>query len=37
MRAFARMPEGRRDFYLYSLLREEWVDSRPTPEGPATG
>lgn len=24
MRAFARMPEGRRDFYLYGLLREEW-------------
>jgi ribosomal-protein-alanine N-acetyltransferase len=24
MRAFARMPEGRRDFYLYSILREEW-------------
>ncbi|MGI8609711.1 MAG: GNAT family N-acetyltransferase [Candidatus Dormibacteria bacterium] len=24
MRAFARMPEGRRDFYLYSLLRDEW-------------
>ena len=24
MRAFARMPSGRRDFYLYSLLREEW-------------
>jgi len=24
MRAFARMPEGRRDFYLYGLLRDEW-------------
>jgi RimJ/RimL family protein N-acetyltransferase len=24
LRAFARMPEGRRDFYLYSLLAEEW-------------
>jgi RimJ/RimL family protein N-acetyltransferase len=25
MRAFARMPEGRRDFYLYSILRDEWL------------
>ena len=24
LRAFARMPEGRRDFYLYSLLADEW-------------
>jgi len=24
MRAFARMPEGRRDFYLYGLLRGDW-------------
>jgi RimJ/RimL family protein N-acetyltransferase len=24
LRAFARMPEGRRDFYLYSLLAKEW-------------
>jgi RimJ/RimL family protein N-acetyltransferase len=24
LRAFARMPEGRRDFYLYSLLAGEW-------------
>jgi len=28
MRAFARMPEGRRDFYLYSLLRDEWESAR---------
>ncbi|GAC1335717.1 MAG: hypothetical protein NVSMB17_18930 [Candidatus Dormibacteria bacterium] len=28
MRAFARMPQGRRDFYLYSLLREEWQAAR---------
>ena len=28
MRAFARMPEGRRDFYLYSLLRDEWETAR---------
>lgn len=25
LRAFARMPEGRRDFYLYSLLADEWA------------
>ena len=24
LRAFARMPGGRRDFYLYSLLADEW-------------
>lgn len=24
MRSFARMPQGRRDFYLYGLLRDEW-------------
>jgi RimJ/RimL family protein N-acetyltransferase len=24
LRAFARMPSGRRDFYLYSLLADEW-------------
>ncbi|HEY8739959.1 MAG TPA: GNAT family N-acetyltransferase [Candidatus Dormibacteraeota bacterium] len=30
MRAFARMPQGRRDFYLYSLLNEEWQGSNVT-------
>jgi RimJ/RimL family protein N-acetyltransferase len=29
LRAFARMPDGRRDFYLYSLLAEEW---QPDPQ-----
>jgi ribosomal-protein-alanine N-acetyltransferase len=29
LRAFAVMPQGRRDFYLFSLLSEEWP---PTPE-----
>lgn len=27
LRAFAKMPEGRRDFYLYSLLADEWKGS----------
>jgi len=28
MRAFARMPQGRRDFFLYSLLKDEWETAR---------
>lgn len=34
MRAFARMPEGRRDFYLYGLLREEWHGIREGASAP---
>ncbi|MFN2465679.1 MAG: GNAT family N-acetyltransferase [Candidatus Dormibacteria bacterium] len=35
MRAFARMPQGRRDFYLYSILREEWqAAGAPSPATP---
>jgi RimJ/RimL family protein N-acetyltransferase len=30
LRAFAAMPQGRRDFFLYSLLSEEWP---PAPSG----
>jgi RimJ/RimL family protein N-acetyltransferase len=30
LRAFASMPQGRRDFYLYSLLSEEWPPASPT-------
>ena len=37
MRAFARMPEGRRDFYLYSLLRDEWAGGGPPSDGSGQG
>lgn len=29
LRAFASMPQGRRDFFLYSLLSEEWPPAPP--------
>ncbi|MFY9616364.1 MAG: GNAT family protein [Candidatus Dormiibacterota bacterium] len=38
LRAFARMPGGRRDFYLYSLLADEWgpgANSAPAPGTPS--
>ena len=34
LRAFARMPEGRRDFYLYSLLAGEWAGAPGSTPGP---
>lgn len=37
MRAFARMPQGRRDFYLYGLLREEWPGIGKDGDGPGAG
>jgi RimJ/RimL family protein N-acetyltransferase len=37
MRAFARMPQGRRDFYLYGILREEWPEIRKGVPAPGSG
>ncbi len=37
LRAFARMPGGRRDFYLYSLLADEWKPGAIRPAAPSGG
>lgn len=31
LRSLAEMPGGRRDFFLYSLLKDEWKDRSPEP------